>query len=53
MKLLLEWFLEDWRKKSTFEKILDTFGYALAIFYFIFLPALAFLAAIEIALNPW
>lgn len=51
--ILLEWFLEEWRKKSTFEKIIDAIGYILAIFYFVFLPALAFIAATEIALNPW
>ena len=50
---LLEWFLEEWRKKSTFEKVIDVIGYILFIGYFIFLPALAFLVATEIALNPW
>ena|SRR5690606_6072965 len=40
---LLEWFLEEWRKKSTFEKILDAIGYTLFISYTIILPALVFI----------
>ena len=50
---LIEWWLKEWREKSTFEKIIDVIGYVLFIGYFIFLPALAALVATEIALNPW
>ena len=41
--ILLEWFLEEWRKKSTFEKILDVIGYTLFIAYTIVLPTLVFI----------
>ena len=47
---LLEWFLKEWKEKSTFEKIIDVIGYVLFIGYWIVLPTIA---AIELARLLW
>ena len=47
---LLEWFLKEWREKSTFEKIIDVIGYIWFIAYCIVLPTIA---AIELARLLW
>ena len=47
---LIEWWLKEWREKSTFEKIIDVIGYVLFIGYWIVLPILA---AIDLAYLLW
>src|SRR5690606_38199641 len=47
---LIEWWLKEWREKSTFEKILDVVG---AIWFIAFGIILPIIAAIDLAYLLW